>query len=349
MTETAPHFLRVTRGTSRSGEQACVAYAGVAEGLTYLAPFVEERLFEHHEPPRTQPVDLDAMEASLFAEADLVVLAATPEVLGRLRRGHDVSAVPRIHQVVDTRGALGDVHRAMSSREVKRLAAAKAAGFRYDVTHEDRHFFEFYDAMHRPTMEARYGDKARSVEREKALETLFRQGALFRVFRGETWVAGSVGQIDVQRRTLNSRLIGIAGGDAGLREAGAQNFVYHAILDWACLEASIDHVDFQGCEPFLTKGTFQYKKRFGTRAVIPANVFGTLRMALRPNRLTRSVRDFLAGNPVLDADGNGALQAKYFHDRERPVRGDIPFASPGIGDMVAIDLDAWPVPAGAAE
>lgn len=101
-------------------------------------------------------------------------------------------------------------------------------------------------------------------------------------------------------------------------------------------------MDFQGCEPFLTKGTFQYKKRFGSRAVIPDNVFGTLRMVLRANRLTRSVRDFLVSNPVLDADGGGGggLTAKYFHDRQRPLRRDIPCISAGITGMVAVDLDA---------
>ncbi|MFI1736994.1 hypothetical protein [Streptomyces sioyaensis] len=162
---------------------------------------------------------------------------------------------------------------------------------------------------------------------------------LFRVHKSGEWVAGSVSQIARERRTLNARLIGVKAGDDKYRTAGAQNFVYHAILDWAAGEDSIDTVEFQGCEPFLTKGTFQYKKRFGTTAVIPDNAFGRLRMLIRPKALTPSIRRFLANNPVLTDDSSGGLVAKYFFDQDNALRSDIPHSSPGITGNVAIDLD----------
>lgn len=341
MTENRSHFIRENSGITELHERASTAYLGVEEGLTYIAPFVEDQFLPQQSGERTEPIG----EASNLAErwssidADVAVLVAPSEVVNALAEPGDIRAVSRIHQVVDTSRGHQDVMSQLSRREAKRRRQAEEDGFGYDVSHQDDHFFEFYRSMHVPTMHNRYGGKARSVEEEKAFRTLFQKGVLFRVHKSGEWVSGSVSQIDERSRTLNARLIGVKAGDDQYRSAGAQNFVYHAILDWAAEEDGIDTVDFQGCEPFLTKGTFQYKKRFGTTAVIPANNFGDLRMLIRPKSLTPSVRRFLANNPVLAEGPSGALVAKYFYDKENALRSDIPHSSPGITEKSITDLD----------
>lgn len=179
-------------------------------------------------------------------------------------------------------------------------------------------------------MAKRYGSKARSLPRQDAYETLFKNGLLFRIFKNGKWVAGSVGQIDTLNKKMNSRLIGVLDGDYRYRADGSQNFVYHSILEWSCHEKFIDIVDFQGCEPFLTKGTFQYKKRFGTEACIPDNVFKELRLLLRVPNENSSAYKFIINNPLLNVDEDGVLFAQYFYDTKSSMRKDFPYACPGI-------------------
>ncbi|ASO21091.1 hypothetical protein FHR81_002059 [Actinoalloteichus hoggarensis] len=341
MTDSPSHFIRENSGITELRERAGTAYLGVKEGLTYIAPFVEDQFLVRQSGERTEPIgefpDLADRWSSI--DADVAVLVAPTDVVNKLAEPGDIRAVSRIHQVVDTSRGAQDVLSRLSRREVRRRRQAEKDGFGYDVSHQDEHFFEFYRNMHVPTMHNRYGGNARSVAEEKAFRTLFREGVLFRVHKSGEWVSGSVSQIDRRSRTLNARLIGVKAGDDRYRSAGAQNYVYHAILDWAAEADDIDIVDFQGCEPFLTKGTLQYKKRFGTTAIIPANIFGDLRMLIRLKSLTPSVRRFLVNNPVLAEGPDGSLVAKYFHDKANDLRSDIPHSSPGITGTSITDLD----------
>jgi hypothetical protein len=190
-------------------------------------------------------------------------------------------------------------------------------------------------------MHSRYGNLARSVEESKAYRNLFKQGQLFKVFLNQQWLAGSVCQIDPNLRIVNARLLGVRQGQDIYRNNGAQNFVYHSIIDWACRSSNIDLIDFQGCEPFLSKGTFQYKKRFGAQAVIPDNLFGELRLIMRVNKLTPSIRRFLIDNPSIVITETGHLSARYFQDKTTPFRADIPFECDGLETKIVLDVDDW--------
>lgn len=266
---------------------------------------------------------------------------ASLAVVQRCKQSGDIVGLSRIHQKVDVSAGWKYVLGEMSHRESKRRIQSIKQGFKFDTSVEDEDFFSFYRSMHVPTMSARYGAFARSVQEQSAYRDLFKPGVLFRVHLNEEWVAGSVSHIDGAARTLNARLIGVKGGGALYRENGAQNFVYHAILEWASNQSSIDSVDFQGCEPFLSKGTFQYKKRFGAQAIIPPNTFGRMRILIRAPTLSAAARQFLINNPCIGLNADGELQAQYFFDSDHEIRSDIPFAAKGIHSRVSHNLDQW--------
>lgn len=322
------------------GEEAEIVYAGVREGLTYVAPFIQGCYFEWSTIVRQGAFDWKELGCFLNSiEGELLILMASVATIEQFSQQNDVIGASRIHQEMDVSGGWDYIKSQFSRREGKRREQCIKQGFHYDISHKDCDFYEFYHSMHVPTMKGRYGDLARSVEEKEAYASLFKQGLLFRVSRGQEWVAGSVSQIDEFTRTLNARLIGVKNGSSIYRNDGSQNFTYHSIIEWAASRSDIDSVDFQGCEPFLTKGTFQYKKRFGTRAVIPGNVFGSWRLLIRVKVLTRSARCFLINNPLLIVGVDGALSALYFFDGDNNARLDIPFVSKGIEGAVFLDLD----------
>lgn len=335
------HF-RVYRGHSRAGRPASLVYVGVAEGLLYIAPFVDQCFFESSSVEREGTLEWNQLEIFIKRNrTTMCVLMAPEEVVHLCQQQGDIVGVSRIHQKVDVSAGWEHVLSQISHRESKRRIQAVRQGFDFDVSLEDEDFFAFYRSMHVPTMSARYGSFARSVPEDAAYLDLFKRGVLFRVHLNDDWVAGSVSQIDKSVRTLNARLIGVKGGAAVCRENGAQNFVYHAILEWASNQPFIDSVDFQGCEPFLSKGTFQYKKRFGAQAFVPDNAFGQWRILIRTPTLCASTRQFLINNPLIGLDAEGRLQAQYFYDANHKIRSDISFVSKGIHSHVSLNLDQW--------
>lgn len=335
------HF-RIYRGCSRAGKPARLVYVGVSEGLLYIAPFVEQCFFEHSSVEEEGTLEWQQLEGFIKQnQTDMSLLMAPLEVVQKCQQPGDIVGLSRIHQKVDVSAGWEHVLGQLSHRENKRRVQSVEQGFDFDVSLKDEDFFSFYRSMHVPTMSARYGRFARSVQEQAAYMDLFKQGVLFRVHLNDEWVAGSVSQIDESTHTLNARLIGVKGGAAIYRANGAQNFVYHTILEWASNQPFIDCVDFQGCEPFLSKGTFQYKKRFGAQAVVPDNSFGQWRLLIRVPTLCDSTRQFLINNPLIGLDTEGRLQAQYFFDADHQIRSDIPFISKGIHSQVTHNLDQW--------
>ncbi|MHC8390222.1 hypothetical protein ACYZTM_19795 [Pseudomonas sp. MDT2-39-1] len=337
-----PCHFRVYRGYSKAGVMARLVYVGVSEGLIYIAPFVDQCFFEHSTVEQEGTLEWKQLEEFLNQnQPDTSLLMAPLEVIRQCQRPGDIVGLSRLHQKVDVSSDWEHVQRELSHRENNRRVQSVGQGFGFDVSLRDEDFFTFYRSMHVPTMSARYGRLARSVPEQSAYLELFKQGVLFRVCLKDDWVAGSVSQVDESTRTLNARLIGVKDGASIYRVNGAQNFVYHAILEWASHQSNIDCVDFQGCEPFLSKGTFQYKKRFGAKAVIPDNAFGQWRLLIRAHKLCASARQFLINNPLVGLDAEGRLQAQYFFDADHEIRSDIPFASKGISSQVNHNLDQW--------
>jgi hypothetical protein len=103
----------------------------------------------------------------------------------------------------------------------------------------------------------------------------------------------------------------------------------HFLLSRAWAEG-YHRVDFQCCEPFLRKGTFQAKIDFGAGATLPAPPLQDVRLWLSVRRDNPGVREFLVANPLIILDGEDRLRAAYFHDQVRPPRRDIRYAGQGF-------------------
>ena len=91
----------------------------------------------------------------------------------------------------------------------------------------------------------------------------------------------------------------------------------------------------------LRKGTYQMKRRFGTRVILPPNFFGWKRLCLQVRRDKTAVRDFLVANPVVIETKRGTLEAIYFYDAKRSARTDYQAESPGIDRVHHVDLDKF--------
>jgi hypothetical protein len=194
--------------------------------------------------------------------------------------------------------------------------------------------------MHRPTMARRHGPRTRTEPKAVAYECLFRRGPLFFVSEEGRRVAGVLCRWEPRTRTLTTRLLGVLDGDEAHYRSGAFKAAYHLLLEWAC-GAGVEHVDLHGTEALISKGIFQWKRKFHPRVVLPPNHFARKRVWLHAARDTPAVRRFLVANPVLAMLPQGGIEAVYFRDRERRPRTDLGCSCPGVLRQRELDLDAF--------
>ncbi|WP_424862853.1 hypothetical protein [Streptomyces sp. MMS24-I29] len=326
----------------------CISYSGMTAGLTYSLEFTEERRLTattHQAVRSTAPRRLEGSgPGAVPPAADIEIVGTTTERARRLPADASLVVPMRVHFVVDTRRPAQEIRRCISRRE--REQHARRQGERqwsWERTTAPALFDEFYDRMYRPTMASRHGARERVEGRASAFECIFRHGFLFFLSERGERVAGAMCHWHPGRGVLTLRLLGVIDGARAHYDSGAFKAIYHHLLTWAA-DNGIRHVDFQGTEPFLSKGTFQWKRRFGSHVVLPPNHFGAKRLWLKVNHDTPQVRDFLVANPVLAEVEDGVLDAVYFHDAHRPARLDLSGKAPGIRRLRLIDMDDFLAP-----
>jgi hypothetical protein len=320
-----------------------ITYAGHAEGLAYTLEFTEQRREADAEGPpvrheRTMAAR-DLARGDRLPGGDIAIIGTTTAKVDRLPRESSFVLPIRVHFAVDFDDDIDNV--------LSRIARGERRNFRQkcrqhhwelSVERDPAWFDFFYERIYRATMSRRHGARERVESRESAHECLFRDGVLFVLSMDGQRVGGHLCHWDGKSAVLTSRLLGVLDGADEHYAAGALKVMHFLLIQWAGTNG-IRQLDFQGTEAFLSKGTYQLKRLFGTRVLLPPNHFGDKRLWLQVRRDTPQVRDFLVANPFLAVSGDGTLGAVYFHDASRPARTDYKSNSPGVDSVRYVDLD----------
>lgn len=322
-----------------------VSYAGLPEGLAYTLEFTELRR-EHagEQAKRTSATitgrDLRSSTATL-PEADIVIVGTSAHQARRLPAAASLVVPMRVHFVVDIDGDVQQLRRRISERERWQFARnVRRYAWTWTSVDDPAWFDFFYDRMYRPTMFRRHGSRERTEGKDSSYECLFRTGRLFALCENGERIGGALCHWNRVSSVLTLRLLGVLDGSAEYFDRGALKAVYHFLIDWAA-NNGVRQFDLQGTEPFLSKGTYQWKRRLGTRVILPPNHFGAKRLWFHVRRDTPAVRDFLTANPILAESADGTLEAVYFHDAGRSARLDYSAKSPGVRQTRLVDLDAF--------
>ncbi|OLZ66938.1 hypothetical protein AV521_26475 [Streptomyces sp. IMTB 2501] len=269
------------------------------------------------------------------------MVGTSADKVGRLPSDTSLVMPIRVHFVLD----LADGYRSVlenASKGARRDFRQKYRQYDWEfgVEGDPIWFDHFYERIYRATMFQRYGERARTESRDSAYECLFRSGVLFYLAMNGERIAGHLCHWDPQSGVLTSRLLGVLDGAEEYYAAGTLKVMYFLLMKWAA-ENGVRRLDFQGTEAFLSKGTYQMKRRFGTRVILPPNHFGRKRLWLQVRRDTPEVRDFLVANPVLQVTKEGKLEAVYFYDDERPARVDYRAVGAGVEAVRHFSLDEF--------
>ncbi|ROP31350.1 GNAT family N-acetyltransferase [Couchioplanes caeruleus] len=317
-----------------------LGYAGIPDGVTKILQMLERQ----RERMGSGAADLDraaVTAADVFRRhelprADLVAVVGTRSQLTALPRRASLVLPYRLHAVVDS--SVGWQARMSKGERQWCKTQCTRRGLRMTTVTDDAAFDFFYDRMHVPTMRSRHGARARSENRIRAYECLFKRGHLLLVMQDDSPVAGALATVSGDDTTLTPRLGGLLDGSAELHESGLLRLMSYLIVDWA-ERNTISTVDFSGLEAWIANGLYGYKRRLAPRLERPADYRGQLEVWWHARRDTPQVRDFLVRNPVLEEAGGGRLRAVYFHDAQRPVRDDIPHTCLNVDDRRSIHLD----------
>ncbi|OKK21981.1 hypothetical protein AMK16_01690 [Streptomyces sp. CB00455] len=349
--DSAPRTVPVT--VSRAGSGPAIAYLGLPQGEANILQLLEHQRSRTADGPLRREsgrTSLRDLAAGHWPDADIVVVGAQARQLERLPTAAALTAPFRVHLVVDVPPCAEELDRRTSRRErweFRRNQREHDWVLEEDASPEAFDFF--YRTMHAPTMRRRHGDRSRSENPAVARHAILRQGTLMFVTSGGVRVAGVLCHWSRDRRTLTTRLLGVRDGAQKHYDEGAFKAVYHLLLRWAA-ENRVEHVDFFGTEAFLSKGIFQWKRKFGPRVTLPPNHFSDKRIRLYVRRDTPPTRDFLVANPLLGIEPGPhgphgpLLVPTYFTDSTRPPRSDISARCPGLPEPRLVDLDAFLAP-----
>ncbi|MEU5716243.1 hypothetical protein AB0G71_10715 [Streptomyces sp. NPDC020403] len=317
------------------GELA-IGCRGPAASVGLTLPFLEERREPHAGPAARRTTGA----AGHAGTPDLLVIACTAAGARRLPDHRALLLPLRLSLQVPVGGGTAPLARvsAKDRGHYRRQRTRRAWVLERSTSAAD--FTFFYDRMHRPTMAHRHGAAARSEPRRSAYSCIFRQGALLFLRDSGTRVAGMLCRWEPARRKLVIRLAGVLNGDTAHYRSGVSMALYIEVLDWAARHGA-DVVDLGGCEPFLSKGTFQFKRKIHPEVSLPTNHWGGQRVWLRARRDSEPLRDFLVSNPPVAVDGRGLLRPVYFHDHDRPPRTELRWRTPGLAEPRFVDLDQF--------
>ncbi|MGP4051173.1 hypothetical protein [Streptomyces sp. 2A115] len=325
-----------------------VGYSGLREGLAYTLEFTELR---REEGPRQSAVRVSGQvsgselrnHGSLPA-ADIRIVGTSASLARRMPKEASLLIPMRVHFVIDFDGDPEAARRAISKRERSQFNRdMRLHHWDWALNSSPEWFDAFYDDHYRPTMFRRHGSRERTEGKDAAYECLFRTGRLFMLSQDGAPIGGALCHWDAAQKVLTLRLLGVEDGAERHYESGAFKAIYHLLIGWAA-ENGVRRLDFQGTEPFLSKGTFQWKRRFGTRVVMPPNHFGDKRLWLQVCQDTPAVRDYLVANPTLAETEDSLLEAVYFFDEQRPPRLDYSAKAAGVERIRHVDLDAFLAP-----
>ncbi|GAA1545189.1 hypothetical protein GCM10009730_62820 [Streptomyces albidochromogenes] len=325
-----------------------VGYSGLREGLAYTLEFTELRREEGADSPAVRASSLVSgsrlRDPAALPEADIRIVGTSASLARRMPKEASLVIPMRVHFVIDFDGDPDSARRAISKRERWQFNRdMRQHQWGWEVNSEPEWFNAFYDDHYRPTMFRRHGTRERTEGKNAAYECLFRTGRLFQLTQDGKPIGGALCHWEPRQKVLTLRLLGIEDGAERHYESGAFKAIYHLLIGWAA-ENGVRRLDFQGTEAFLSKGTFQWKRRFGTRVIMPPNHFADKRLWLQVRQDTPAVRDYLVANPTLAETSDGLLEAIYFHDEQRPLRLDFSAKAPGVERVRHIDLDEFLAP-----
>ncbi|WP_189866923.1 GNAT family N-acetyltransferase [Streptomyces poonensis] len=333
----ALHGTRPTGLVSHTAEgELTIGCRGPAESVGLTLPFLEER----REPHAGPAVRRTTGAAALTATPDLLVLACTAAKARRLPSRQALLLPLRLSLQVPVGGGTAPLERVSAKDRGHYRRQRTRRTWTLERATGTADFDFFYDRMHQPTMAHRHGAAARSEPRGSAYSCIFRGGALLFLRDSGTRVAGMLCKWERSGRKLVIRLAGVLDGDTTHYRSGVSMALYIEVLDWAARHGA-DTVDLGGCEPFLSKGTFQFKRKIHPEVSLPANHWGGQRIWLRARRDSEPLRDFLVSNPPVAVDGRGTLRPVYFHDHDRPPRTGLRWRTPGLAEPRFVDLDQF--------
>jgi hypothetical protein len=334
---------RATFPTVRSEvDGLSVSYSGLAEGLAYTLEFTElqrdaDRLSAER---RTGHLTGAALRVpSQLPDSDIAIVGTNRVRARQLPRAGALIIPVRVHFVVDFDGNAQSARARISKRERWQFNRnLRDHNWTWTIDGDPDWFDYFYDRLYRPTMFQRHGPRERTEAKSVSYECLFRNGRMFVLSEGSERIGGALCHWNRASKTMTLRLLGVVDGASQHYESGAFKAIYHFLIGW-CADHGVRRLDFQGTEPFLSKGTYQWKRRFGTRVILPPNHFYDKRLWLQVRNDNPKVRDFLVANPVLTEGPDRALEAVYFCDAQRPPRLDYSAKSPGVAAVREVDLD----------
>ena len=305
-------------------------------GLGYIKPILKNMLFS--EEPVEQEIDRVFVgrpgELTLSTASDLTIIEASRHLIDKLAHENAIILPFRVKFLLSLQGEWPDVeHRFRYNTRRKVRKAQRYKNYEYEISYCEEDAKAFYHTMYLPTIRGRHGKMAAILPEREAYQ-LLRHGGLFLVKRGGINVCGVL--VQAQQGTFEIVEMGVLDGNVELLKEHVVDAMTFLCICWAH-QQGYESFSFGATWPYLSGGTFQAKRRWGT--TIKVSPHEHKRIWIRVQHNTPAVNQFLKDNPCLTIDDSGKLQGLIVTDDSNSINSETEaqwrklYATPGLNGL----------------
>jgi len=292
-----PHFMRtnifrIEGSVKTSGSNLVTMFIGEKTAAYYFAFLV------YSGKPEVKKVDnvpCTKIFAYPFTVSVDIVFIQTERMFMEKLKNTGFTVMPKVNFVLDLSLVLDEIIKKMSRRRRRDIAKMEKYGYSYELAETGEALDFFYSKMYVPYIQTRHHEGA-AVDSLHNLKKLFRKGGILFVKRGGEYVAGIL--YHITGKIVHAHCLGIYdGAEQYLKEHAGQASLYFLIL-WAKNQGFLE-LDYGPTRPFLSDGTFMYKKEWGMKIRDQPN---QSIYALKLCNFKKATRDFLLNNPFIFID-----------------------------------------------
>ncbi|MFH1153279.1 MAG: GNAT family N-acetyltransferase [Pseudomonadota bacterium] len=253
------HLVKLT-GTTRNGKSDTVIYyLGEMETLGYLKRLYFAEVCE-------QPLDLFWLwelreKLRDYSSSDDLVIVEANRFFDFHAPGGGFHTFPWIRQIASM-GPSVDGHR---WKRIEDIYGRKVRQYQYrmDIRNDRTSVAQFYHDFYRPYIYYKYKNIAH-VRDLQELILAASKGFLMQVFEGDRWISGVICIVRGGKLTILAK--GLLPDYEYHLKRGAMSACDYFMFNWA-REHGMETVDFLRSRPHAEDGLFEYKRKWGARAV----------------------------------------------------------------------------------
>lgn len=283
---------------NKSGKSISILIAGSKRTMYYLSKKIMSYEHDIKKIGRCSIRNIGNFLENNVDNCDIVFINVDRFLIRFLKQEKFYTIPEWIGMELDTSIPLFHIHKNFSRGAKDDIKKIDRFGFQYEVTTDPNKFDFFYNKMFLPHIIKAHGEETLETY-IRYIKSLTNRSKLLLVKMDDAYLCGGLIQHNKNKLRLPSMGV-LDSNEEIIKKRVISALYYFHILD--AKENNIDSVDFGETRPFLNDGGFQFKRKWGMKAV--PTKFESSVIGFKICKFNSAIEEFLKNNPmILEIDG----------------------------------------------